>query len=288
MGISHKRGSFNCITMYKLKKRETHQFELYNDLEIGDRVELGVFLNIDEGPKKGRKPVVTEQLWVEIKAFIFESKNIYSAIIKEQPLFLKQIKKGDQIDFAPENVLKARRKKPHKTIKNISGFVYEGKKKEKAIYKSIFKDQEFAYAIDPGLIIIRSKEKIEEAVAISDLDPKIQKELESIAEKFQKIEQDKYHVRVDQSFVKKSIEKFRNQSQKDSSAISAAIIRVSDRTFLPFNIVTKTLSLLKKMLIYIEAQDDHLMLYFKNEHYEGFINLVKQKSDSIIFDVLEK
>lgn len=273
---------------YNLEIREAKQFELYNDLEVGDRVELSILLKFGEGPKKAKVPVKAEKLWVEIESFIFEAQNIYRSVIMEQPLFLKELKKGDRIDFAPENVFKATRKKPQPRVKDLNDFVYTGKRKEYEEFQKTIRQGEHTYAIDPSKLVIRCDEIVEGSVSITDLTPETRKDLEKVIETYEKIQPDKYHVRIDRAFVKKCLEKLRNQSSHDETDTTAAIIRVSDRTFIPFNTVRKILKLSKSVLIYLDAPGDRRSLYFKSENYEGFIDLTSQSAESIIFDVIER
>lgn len=274
---------------YKLKTRKTKPFELYNNLEVGDIAELGFLLNIDDAPRKSIKKIVAEHLWVKIENIVYESNNIYRASVTEEPRFLKHLRMGDEVEFSPENVLTAKSKKPQKKIKSLVDFVYQGSKKEGAIYKQLIQDKDHAYAIDPGVLILRKKASIKDSQPIESLESDRQKELESWISRFESIDLDKFHVKIDSDFMKKSSEKIKTRSNTQASINAPPpLIRISDRTYLSFNLVGKLLVILKKMLVYLEFQDDFPMLYFINDQFEGFISLAKHTSDAIVVDIMEK
>lgn len=273
---------------YALKSRRTKPFELYNDLEVGDLVELGFFLKTGEIPRRSGKPIVTEQLWVKITQILYESNEIYNGILTEEPRYLKQLRQGDSMAFSPENVLSAKSRKPAKRIRSLTDFVYHGDNQKKAAYKQLIWDGQHTYAIDPALVVLRTHARIAKAVPTEKLDKQTLREFEDLRVRFDKIELDKYHVRVESGFIKKSLNIIRAKANTQASMAVSPLIRISDRTYLSFNLVSKLLILLKKMLIYLEIQDGFPMVFFTNETYDGFITLANQRADAIIVDVTEK
>ncbi|MCG8333529.1 MAG: hypothetical protein MJE63_03370 [Proteobacteria bacterium] len=274
---------------YKLKTRKTKPFELYNNLEIGDMVELGFLLKVGEEPRKAAKEIGAEHLWVRIEDVVFESSDIYKAVLTEHPRFLKLIRQGDPVAFSPENVLNAKSKKPHKKIKSVKDFVYSGKNEKYKAYTQVIADRNHTYAIDPGIVILRANETIKESVPKEKLDESIRRDFDELVARFDQEELDKYHVKVDSAFIQKSMQKIKSKSDTKSSQVAGSpLIRIADRTYLSFNLVAKLLVLLKKMLIYLAFHEDFPMLYFVNDDYDGFISLSKRSSDSVIIDVLEK
>ena len=273
---------------YKLKKRTVKQFELYNDLAAGDMVELEFHLRAGEGPRRGGKAIKTERLWVELKEVRLESNDIYRAILKEGPRYLKHLRKGDTLVFSPESVLRAKRKKNVKKIKDPRDFAYAGKKKKKECFKNILYDGRYSYAIDPSIIVLRTSERFERAVSIEKLDDNNRKEFDNIAARFSEVEIDKYNVKVNTEFIKKGVQKIRAKTKQETLSTSSVLIRVSDRTYVSFNLINKILALTKQMLIYLKGYEDYPMLYFKNEKYDGFLCLATKNSDSIILDIIEK
>ncbi len=274
---------------YKLKTRKTKPFELYNNLEIGDIVELGFLLNIGEGPRKSSMEIAAEHLWVRIEDVVLESNDIYKAVITEYPKFLKRLRRGDPVAFSPENVLNAKSKKPHKKIRSVKDFVYSGSKEKYKVYKQIICNRKHSYAIDPGVVILRSNEPVLDATAFENLDLNSRQQFDELVSRFDNAELDKYHVKVDSQFIKKSLHKIKTKSDSKSSIVaSAPLIRIADRTYLSFHLVAKLLVVLNRMLIYLEFHDDFPMLYFISDDYDGFIHLSNLSSDSVIVDVLEK
>ena len=274
---------------YKLKIRKTKPFELYNNLEPGDIAELGFLLNIGEGPAKSSRKITAEHLWAKIEDVVYESNDIYRAVLTEQPRFLKRLRQGDRVSFSPENVLHAKSKNPHKKVKSLKDFVYTGKKKDYTDYKQPLFDRNQSYAIDPGVVVLRTNERLKDTVSVETLDRNVKQEFDDLAARFDQIELDKFHVKVDSQFIKKSMRKIRSKSVKQASQVAPVpLIRIADRTYLSFNLVAKLVVLLKKILIYLEFHDDFPMLYFIADDYDGFISLSKRTSDSIVIDVFEK
>ena len=123
---------------------------------------------------------------------------------------------------------------------------------------------------------------------MEELDDHSRKVFKNVVSQFKEVELDKYHVRVNREFIKKSIRKLRTKTSQESPSRSTALIRISDRSYISFDLVSNVLTLIKHMLIYLKIHDCSPALYFMNEKYDGFLCLVKQKPDSIIFDIIEK
>ncbi len=273
---------------YRLKVRETKQFELYNDLETGDIVELGVFLKIDEIPRRSRKKIDVENLWVTITEVTYETKDLYRAVLKEEPRYLKHLCNGNQVAFSPENVLRIKRKITYTKAKGIKNFVYKGSNRKKACYKSIISDDSYSYAVDPSNTVFRSKERIKNTLPIDKIDDKAKKEMKTLIEKFDEVQLDKYNVRIKSDFIEKNRPKIRAKAKEKSLDEDSALIRISDRTYLSFKMVAKILKVVKEMHVYLEIYEGFPMLYFKTKKYDGFLSLTKQKHDFIIIDLTEK
>ncbi len=271
---------------YKLKIRKTKPFELFNNLEKDDLAELGVFLKTVEIPKKKGKEIVAEHLWVKIDRTVFESNEIYRGELTEEPKYLKQMHRGDTIAFSPENVLNARSRKAHKKVRSIKDFVCSGFGKDQAVYKQVLTDGKYCYAVDPDQLILRTKSIIDDAVSIEKMSSTERRRFDQQMVRFDRIELDKFHVRLDIDFIKRSMPKIRAKSNLQASMVESPLIRISDRTFLSFHQVSKLLLLLKTVLVYIHVHEQLPQLYFKSDFYDGFICLGKQNSDSIIVDAI--
>ena len=288
---SLKENDFVTMTVmhYKLKTRKTKPFELYNNLEPGDIAELGFFLNMGEAPRKSGKKIVAEHLWAEIESVVYESNDIYRGKLTEEPKYLKHLRMGNTVAFSPENILSAKSKKPQKKIKGLKDFVYMGNDKKYAAFKQIITDATHSYAINPSVVVLRSSNKIAGGLPAEKLNEANRAEFENFRERFESIDLDKFNVKVDTDFIKKSAEKIRHRAttQKSLDAPSP-LIRIADRSFLSYNLVGKLLVILKKMLVYLEFQEDFPMLYFTNKQYDGFISLAHHTSESVVVDFLEK
>ncbi|MBU3918201.1 hypothetical protein KKA14_21940 [bacterium] len=270
---------------YRLIKRETKRFELYNDLVKGDKAELGFNLKVGEEPRRKVKKIHAEQIWVEIDKVAYDTKNIYQAVLNEEPRFLKHIRRGDTIVFSPENVLKAKRKQVYKKAKNIKDFVYQGSCEKKQSYKSVISNGQYSYAVNPSKTVVKTKKQVKGSIPVDHLEDNLRKELENIDSRFEKVELDKYNVKINLDFIKKT--KQRIKARKIEQDKNSLLIRISDRTFLSFSLVNRILSVLKEMFVYLEIYDEQPMLYFRNNTYEGFINLAKQEPNSVIVDLTE-
>lgn len=272
---------------YTLKTRETKKFELYNDLEVGDKAEVAVFLKAGEGPGKNRRKVDAEELWVQISDITYEAKNIYNAVLTEEPRYLKQLHSGHSIAFSPENVLKAKRKKTIRKPKTIEDFIYDGKSGKWAGFRNVITDGSYSYAVDPDSLIIRTERILKRSVNCDGLNQGEKDYFEKVVSRFDDIEEDKYHIRIGPEFIRKSREKTRSRLKLDPLKTNAALVRVSDRTFLSYRVINRLVSLSGNMLIYHELEEEFPMLYFRSKRHEGFIALAHQKSDSIVIDIVE-
>jgi hypothetical protein len=135
--------------------------------------------------------------------------------------------------------------------------------------------------------VLRSVNPVQGSQAIANLEPGTRQEVENLAVRFEKVKLDKFHVRIDTAFIKKSIPKIRAKSNTKASMVALPLIRISDRMYLSFNLVSKILVLLKKMLVYLEIHEDLPQLYFTGGSYDGFISLAEHTADSVIVDILE-
>jgi hypothetical protein len=272
---------------YKLKIRRTKPFELFNNLEKDDLAELGFFLKTGEIPRKKGKEIVAEHLWVKINELIYESNEIYSAKLTEEPRFLKHLHKGEKVAFSPENVLNAKSRKSHKKTRSIKDFVYVGIDEKLKDYRQVLTDGKCCYAVDPGTLVLRTRNLFKDACSVEKIDPQERLRFDKLALRFDRIELDKYHVRIDSEFIKKSIQEIRAKGNTQDFMVATPLIRISDRTYLSFNLVSKLMLIVKSALVYLIVHEEHPQLYFTSDHYDGFIRLENHTSESIVVDAIK-
>jgi hypothetical protein len=270
---------------YTLLKRESKWFELYNDLESGDVVELAFLLKESDQPRRIGKEITTEHIWVTIDNVSYDSKHLYRAMLSVEPRYLKHARRGDVIGFSPENVLNVKRKKTKRRVKTIKDFTYRGVSEKKIQYKNLIRHETNTFAINPGVVILRTGEPIKGAVPRDTLDSKAREEFEEIIGQFNKVETEKYNVRINRSFIEKSGKTIRAEAKNKPVKERSVIIRISDRTFISFTLVKRLLSVFKEITLYLEFLEEWPMLYFKSGKQDGFISLTKQNRQSFIIDL---